>query len=57
MNKKEKSRFPKDFFKQSRPKVNTIETLNDIIPITWSEEVTTQKRKSMVYSSKEKKSL
>ena len=57
MVKKERPKFPKGFFTQSRPTVSTKETLKDVVPIEWSKEVTTGKSKAVVYSSKERKVL
>lgn len=56
MNTKKEIKFPNGFFTQSRPTVSTKETLKDVIPIKWSKEVMSSKRKAIVYSVKEKKS-
>lgn len=57
MVKKEKMTFPKDFFSRPRPTVTTKDTFNDINPINWSEKVLSRKKKTIVYSAKEKKIL
>lgn len=54
MNTKREIKFPNVFFTQSRPIVNTKEALKNFIPIKWSKEVMSFKRKAIVYSVKEK---
>ena len=53
MNNENKISLPKDFFSKSRPKVDNKETLNDIIPIKWSQEVLEGKRQVLVKSKGE----
>lgn len=57
MLKREKPKFPNNFFTQSRPTVSTNKTFADILPIEWSKEVISEKKKAVVYSTKEKKSF
>lgn len=57
MDKKERPKFPKGFFTQSRPTISTKEALKDIVPIEWSKDVTSGKNKAIVYSTKERKVL
>ena len=51
MNNENKISLPKDFFSKTRPKVDNKETLNDIIPIKWSQEE--GKRQVLVKSKNE----
>ena len=57
MLKREKTKFPNNFFTQSRPTVSNNKTFADILPIEWSKEVISEKKKAVVYSTKEKKSF
>ena len=57
MFKREKPKFPNNFFTQSRPTVSNNKTFADILPIEWSKEVISEKKKAVVYSTKEKKSF
>lgn len=50
----EKYIFPKTFFKTSRPIVDNKETFNDVAPIRWNKDIIKGKRKTIVYSAKEK---
>lgn len=51
--KKEQSKFPKGFFKKSRPTISTKETLKDVIPVEWNKNVLEGKKKTLVKSAKE----
>ncbi len=57
LEKKKRPEFPKGFFTQPRPTVSMNETLKDVIPIEWSNEVKIGKKKTVLYSPKEKKVL
>ena len=57
MVKKEKPKFPNNFFTQPRHTVSNNKTFADILPIEWSKEVISGKKKAVVYSTKEKKSF
>ena len=57
MVKKEKPKFPINFFTQPRHTVSNNKTFADILPIEWSKEVISGKKKAVVYSTKEKKSF
>ena len=57
MLKREKPKFSNNFFTQPRPTVSNNKTLADILPIEWSKEVISRKKKAVVYSTKEKKSF
>lgn len=57
MKRNERPSFTKDFFSISRPKVSTKEALKDVIPIKWSEEVESGKKKTIAYSKKEREVL
>ena len=48
------NKFPKDFFKQSRPTISTKETLKDVIPMKWKFSDGEDKKKVILTSSKEK---
>ena len=52
--KKEKKivKFPKDFFTKIRPHVTKKESLEDMIPFKWSDEVSNGKKKAILYSIK-----
>lgn len=54
---KRKVSFPNGFFTKDRPVVTNKEALKDVIPIKWSNEVKNQKKKTVIYSSEEKKVL
>jgi len=49
-----KKELPKGFFDISRPHVKKHENKDKIIPIKWSEEVLSGKKKTICYSAKEK---
>ncbi len=55
MEKKERSKFPKDFFNQPRPKVSTKEALKDVEPVKWSKDVLSGKKKVLVQRKLTKK--
>ena len=57
MLKREKTKFPNNSFTQSRPTVSNNKTFADILPIEWSKEVISGKKKAVIYSTKEKKSF
>lgn len=57
MLKRKKTKFPNNFFTQSRSTVSNNKTFADILPIEWSKEVISRKKKAVVYSTKEKKSF
>lgn len=57
MERKERTSLPKDFFSLPRPKVSTKEALEDVVPIKWSRKVEKGKKKTIVYSTKERKVL
>ena len=48
------NKFPKDFFKQSRPTISTKEALKDAIPMKWKFSDGKNKKKVILISSKEK---
>lgn len=48
MKKKERSKFPKDFFEKTRTIISNKETLKNIIPIKWSNDVLNGERKAIV---------
>lgn len=50
MGKKEGLMFPKDFFKQSRPKLKIKESLKGNEPFKWSDEVIKNKTKVKIVS-------
>lgn len=52
MGKKECSKFPKDFFKQSRPTISVKEALKDVVPFEWSDNVLKGKSKVKIVSAK-----
>lgn len=54
MEKNKKNIFPKNFFKTSRPTVDNKETFTDVVPIKWNKDIIKGKRKTIVYSAKEK---
>lgn len=53
MKKKERPKFPKGFFKKSRPIIGTKEALKDVIPVEWSKNVLEGKKKTLVKSARE----
>ena len=55
MEEKRKVSFPKGFFTKKRPVVTNKEALNDVIPIKWSKEVESQKKKTIIYPAKQLK--
>lgn len=57
LEKKKSVEFPKGFFTQPRPTVSMKEALKDVVPIKWSSEVKSGKKKTILYSPKEKKVL
>lgn len=57
MLKREKPKFSNNFFTQPRPTVSNNKTFADILTIEWSKKVISEKKKAVVYSSKEKKSF
>lgn len=54
MNTKKEIKFPNGFFTQSRPTVSTKETLKDVIPIKWSKEVMSSKKRQLSTQLKKK---
>ena len=57
LEKKKMLEFPKGFFTQPRPTVSMKEALKDVVPIKWSNEVKSEKKKIVLHSPKEKKML
>ena len=54
MKKSEKSKFPEDFFTQSRPKISSKEALKDVVPFNWSKNVLKGNSKVKIVSGKNK---
>lgn len=52
MEKKERPKFPKNFFTQSRPTVSMKEALKDVIPFEWSKDVQNGKKEAILTSIK-----
>ncbi len=52
MEKKEKPKFPKGFFKQPRPTISVKESLKDTVPFIWSKNVVEGKSKVTIVSEK-----
>lgn len=54
MNNKERSKFPKGFFTQSRPTLSMNEALKDVTPYKWDDNVLKGKSKVKIVSAKSK---
>lgn len=54
MKKKKVTKFPKDFFTQSRSTISMKEALKDSIPFEWSENVLKGKSKVKIVSAQHK---
>ena len=48
------NKFPKEFFKQSRPTISTKEALKDVIPMKWEFSDGKDKKKVILTSLKKK---
>lgn len=57
LEKKKRPEFPKGFFNQPRPTVSMKEALIDVVPIEWSNEVKSKKKKIVLHSPKENEVL
>lgn len=52
MKNEQHSRFPKNFFTQPRPTISMKESLKDVIPFKWSDDVLKGKSKIKIVSAK-----
>ena len=57
MKEKKKNIIPKNFFNVPRKIITSKEALKDVVPIKWSNEVKSKKKKIILHSPKEKKML